>query len=126
MGNRRKPTAQRTAPPAETVILAYVHPGQVSSYFLASRENMLMWDVATSRHIVGSVNEWSSANISTARNALVMQFLERDADWLLFMDADMAFQHDALDRLLESADPVSAPIVGGLCFGATFGKLFPT
>lgn len=123
MGNRRKPTGTVRR---DRVILAYVHPGQVSSYFLQSRENLLMYDVATSRHIIGSVNEWSSANISSARNNLVEQFLKRDAEWLLFMDADMAFEHTALDQLLETADPATVPIVGGLCFGATFGRLFPT
>jgi hypothetical protein len=130
VGNRRKPTIEKQAKlqtaSTDRVVLGHVHPGQVSSYFQSSRENMLMYDVATSRHIVGREEEWSSANISTARNLVVERFLQRDADWLLFMDADMAFEHDALERLLAVADPATAPIVGGLCFGATYGRLFPT
>ncbi len=130
MGNRPKLKDDRrprvAAAATDRVVLAYVHPGQTSSYFTQSLTNLMMWDQATSRRIVGCLNEWSSANISSARNSLVEQFLERDADWLLWIDADMAFEHTALDQLLESADPEQVPIVGGLCFGAHFGGLFPT
>jgi hypothetical protein len=109
------------------VVLAYIHPGQTSGYFTQSLVNLLMYDQATDRRVVGCLNEWSSANVSTARNSLTRRFLdEYDADWLLWIDADMAFEHDALPRLLASADADERPIVGGLCFGAHFGALFPT
>ena len=35
----------------------------------------------------------------------------------MIVDSDMKFAPDSLDRLLAEADPVKAPIVGGLCFG---------
>jgi GT2 family glycosyltransferase len=39
----------------------------------------------------------------------------------------MTFQPDLIEALLEHADPVKAPIVGGLCFSMdNDGKLFPT
>jgi hypothetical protein len=86
-----------------------------------------MFDQATSRRVVGCLNEWSSANVSPARNSLTGRFLdEYDAEWLLWIDADMAFEHTALDGLLASADPAERPIVGGLCFGSMLGRLFPT
>jgi len=141
MSGRRKSVAERQAkraaqpkpalpPPAPTdrVVIAYIHPGQTSAYFTHGLVNLLMYDQATSRRVVGCLNEWSSANVSAARNSLTQRFVDDypQADWLLWVDADMAFDHEALDRLLASADPVRAPIVGGLCFGATFGQLFPT
>jgi hypothetical protein len=33
------------------------------------------------------------------------------------VDSDMTFDPDVVERLLDYADPVKAPIVGGLCFG---------
>lgn len=128
MSNRRKPSKPRVkAAATDRVVLAYIHPGQTSSYFTQSLMNLLMFDQATDRRVVGCLNEWSSANVSASRNSLTGRFLdEYDADWLLWIDADMAFEHDSLPQLLDSADKATAPIVGGLCFGATFGALFPT
>lgn len=52
-----------------------------------------------------------------ARNKTVRAFLEEDkGEWLFWIDTDMGFAADTVDRLLESADPVERPIVGGLCF----------
>lgn len=132
MSNRPKTGQAKATKPHvvtndERVVIAYIHPGQTSGYFTQSLVNMLMFDQATGRHVVGCLNEWSSANVSASRNSLTGRFLdEHDAQWLLWIDADMAFEHDALPRLLASADAATRPIVGGLCFGAAFGALFPT
>lgn len=109
------------------VIVAYIHPGETSAFFTSSLTNLVAYDAATSRRILNVWNEWSSANVSTPRNSLTGRFLtDSDAEWLLWIDADMAFEHTALDDILRNADPDRAPIVGGLCFGATLGRLFPT
>lgn len=132
MSNRPKPRAQKAEKPIvqtsdQRVVIAYIHPGQTSGYFTQALMNTLMYDQATERHVVGCLNEWSSANVSAARNSLTGRFLdEYDAEWLLWIDADMAFEHDALPALLASAEAETRPIVGGLCFGAAFGRLFPT
>jgi hypothetical protein len=42
---------------------------------------------------------------------------ESEADWLLFIDSDMGFDEDALEKLLEAADPATRPVIGALCFG---------
>jgi len=132
MSNRPKPRQAKAAKPRvvtsdQRVVIAYIHPGQTSGYFTQALVNTLMYDQATERHVVGCLNEWSSANVSSARNSLTRRFLdEYDAEWLLWIDADMAFEHDALPALLASADAETRPIVGGLCFGAAFGALFPT
>ncbi len=52
------------------------------------------------------------------RNRAAGFLLEQsDADWLLFIDSDMGFDEDALERLLAAADPEQRPVVGALCFG---------
>lgn len=59
----------------------------------------------------------SGPNVSRGRNTVVTLFLEHhDAPWLLMCDTDMALPWDVADRLTAAADPVSAPVVGGLCF----------
>ncbi len=111
----------------DSTVIAFIHPGQCSAYFTTSLVGSLLYDRATSRRIVGLKNEWSSANVSQPRNNLTRQFLdETDAQWLWWIDADMAWEPEALDGLLEVADPETAPIVGGLCFGAFHDQLFPT
>lgn len=89
---------------------------------------MMLYDATTQRNVVALLNEWSSANVSATRNALTRIFLEdkTEAEWLLWIDADMGWEHDALEKLLASADPVERPIVGGLCFGRNKDGLFPT
>lgn len=111
----------------DRVVVAFIHPGETSAYFTTSLLGTMLYDQATDRHIVGIINEWSSANVSAARNSLTEKFVdEKDAEWLLFIDADMGWEHDAVHQLVASADPVERPIVGGLCFGARAGQLFPT
>jgi GT2 family glycosyltransferase len=56
-------------------------------------------------------------DVAKARNEAVEDFLAGDVPWLLFVDLDMGFDPDALERLLAVADPETRPIVGGLCFG---------
>ena len=122
---RRQREAERTS---GKVVVGFLHPGMVSAYFTTSLVQMLLFDQGTDRHIVGMLQEWSSANVSAARNEIVRRFLEHHtaAEWLLFIDSDMQWDHEAIGQLLEVADPTSAPIVGGLCFGAIRDQLFPT
>jgi GT2 family glycosyltransferase len=56
-------------------------------------------------------------SLSERRNEAVKALLDSAAEWLLFVDSDMGFSTDALDRLLAAADPAERPIMGGLCFG---------
>jgi hypothetical protein len=63
----------------------------------------------------------SSVGVVEGRNEVTRSFLESDAEWLLFIDADMGWDADALEKLMAAADKVHRPIVGGLCFG--FGPI---
>lgn len=121
------------------VVVAYIHSAETSPYFTRSLSLTRAADVYASdmglrqRRIVNEIEEWSSANVSDARNKLTAQFLDaRTADgatvgdWLLWVDADMQWGPDAVDRLMESAHPTERPIVGGLCFGMAHDELVPT
>lgn len=56
--------------------------------------------------------------ISEMRNGAAQFLLDRsEAEWLLFIDSDMGFDPDALELLLDAADPVERPVIGALCFG---------
>jgi len=63
----------------------------------------------------------TSAGVVEGRNEVAKNLLSSTAEWLLFVDADMGWDHTALEDLMAVADPVARPIVGGLCFG--FGPI---
>lgn len=54
--------------------------------------------------------------LPAARNQVAAQFLASDAQWLWWIDTDMGFAPDTVDRLLAEADPIDRPMVGALCF----------
>lgn len=111
------------------VVLAYIHPGQVSSYFTESMVATLFYDHMGRRppRVANVYQEWSSANVSAARNIVTQRFLDKnDADWLLWIDSDMQWTPFDIDTLLDAADPKATPVLGGLCFGMAHGKPFPT
>lgn len=55
-------------------------------------------------------------SLVAGRNLIVQHFLDGEDEWLFFIDTDMGFSADTVDRLVEAADPVSRPVVGALCF----------
>lgn len=57
-----------------------------------------------------------SMELSHARNTATAAFLSSTAEWLLWWDSDIGCEADAVEKLLEAADPETRPIVGGLCF----------
>lgn len=107
--------------PSEKVVVGYLSPGVVHSGFAESLLDLVVYDVAFHQRIVnggGRLALQAGANLSGPRNSLVRRFLEYGkADWLWMVDSDMTFRPDTVERLLEFADPETAPIVGGLCFG---------
>lgn len=102
------------------VTVAYVHANEVAHSWHRSLVELVGWDFAH----YGRVLEggWLAMRCGTdglpgARNETVRQFLADDrADWLLWLDTDMGFAPDALDRLAEVADSATRPVVGALCF----------
>jgi hypothetical protein len=114
----------------EKVVVAYCHPGNIDAAFHESLLDLLVYDMAFHRRIVnggGRLAHQASANLSGPRNDVVRKFLDgSDADWLWFVDTDMVFLPDTVEKLLEFANPVTAPIVGGLCFSIDKGHIYPT
>jgi GT2 family glycosyltransferase len=112
------------------VVIGYVCGTDVKSRFMECLIDLDRHDEFTTRRLReggGPLGWGSGVNVSGARNALVKKFLEdTQAEWLLFLDTDMTFGYDLLERLLAEADPEKAPIVGGLCFGNDNGRYFPT
>lgn len=114
---------QRLLPPRDRVVVSWLFPsaGDVNGNFMGSVVNLMGYDLHKEGGRIlnggGFVPVSSGPNIATARNKQVRKFLPMDADWLWILDSDMVFEPDTLERLMEEADPVKAPVVGGLCFG---------
>lgn len=107
------------------VLLAYLHPGDVSTSFHHSVLGLIAHDSSTNGRLVSegrlgiTAQQCGAGRLSTGRNQACAQFLDRwDAEWLFMVDADMGFDPDAADRLIDAADPTERPVMGGLCFGA--------
>jgi hypothetical protein len=110
----------------ETVSIGYPHLDSFGANFVESTLRMAAYDKAHGNHLLhntGMLNNgaliavWGrSVEISHARNTGAAAFLSSDSDWLLWIDTDIGFEQDALEKLMEVADPETAPIVGGLCF----------
>ena len=98
------------------VVLGWTAPAHVPAQFVESLCRALT-DVRVLPRIHSVVTAVSGPLIAAARTYLVERFLGTDADWLLQLDADMVFTPSDLVRLIESADSVSVPIVGGLYVG---------
>jgi hypothetical protein len=104
----------------DLVTVAYLHSDEVAHSWHQSLMEMVAWDFAHHGRILRG--GWLAMSCGTgglveARNQVARQFLgERDADWLLWVDTDMGLAPDTVDCLMEAADPVERPVVGGLCF----------
>lgn len=111
----------------EKVAVSYPYATEGSMRFHHSLLGVFVRDAATSQRIVKGgelIAVSSGANITNARNEAVAAFLALPSqpDWLWFIDTDMVFPTDILDRLVGAADPVERPIVGGLCFSWQQGR----
>lgn len=100
---------------ADHAVIGYCHSKDVAAEFCASLYAM---GQEAKTPIDALLTYRSGPNISTARNLIVADFLNRQGapPWLLMVDTDMVFAGDALDRLVAAADPVKRPLLGALCF----------
>lgn len=103
------------------VYIANINPGQVDAHFARCMFDLLAHDRQHWQR-VHSVNLLTYGPfLAVSRNAMVEDFLKTDAEWMLFVDSDMAFPPDAIDRLFKWANAEKRPIVGGLCMDS-YGK----
>jgi GT2 family glycosyltransferase len=106
-------------PETDAVALAYVHHNDVAYSWHYSVFGLWTEDLRRNRRIArGGIiaMRTHSGQLTTARNQAVKYLLDSDTPWLLWVDTDMGFQPDLMERLLEVADPAERPIVGALCF----------
>jgi len=58
----------------------------------------------------------SNPRQEVARNAAIQNFLASEGDWMMWIDTDMTFEYDSIERLLKTAQKTKADIVTGLGF----------
>lgn len=110
-----------SAADTDKVCVSFLHPGQVQSTFAECLMRLMLHDVYGKGRLIshdhGIIGKrCSSAGIVAGRNGAVKTMLASSADWLLFIDSDMAFAEDTLEQLLAVADPDERPVVGALAF----------
>ena len=101
------------------VQIAYLHSEHVSHSWVESMRRMWEYDRRTKSRIARDpLNiRCSTGRLVPSRNYAAKLFLDKlDHEWLFFVDTDMGFEPDMVDRLLDVADPVRRPVVGALCF----------
>lgn len=105
---------------SDAVTIAYVHSNEVAHSWHMSLFELVAWDMAHEARVLRGgwlAMRYGTDGLPAARNDAVEQFLEtKDSEWLLWVDTDMGFAPDTVDRLMAVADPVERPIVGALCF----------
>lgn len=104
-----------------TVAVAIIDDGGWSACFGLSYRDLLLHDLGGEQRIVPHGKEMrqlsSRTNVAASRNKMAAGFLDgSDCEWLWYIDVDMGFAPDTVDRLIKSADPVDRPVMGGLCF----------
>ena len=107
------------------VVIAYLRPALVHGEFAESLLSIVMEGKTPVDAVLRL--EWGP-NLSTGRNRLCADFLERPGspEWLFMCDTDMVLPADTIDRLIAAADPVEVPVLGGLCWSLDAGKKVPT
>lgn len=105
-----------------SVVVGYLDAGQWSACFGLSYRDLVLRDLLTSQRIIREGGKElrgvvGTMGVASGRNKIVRDFLDNtDGEWLFMVDTDMGFADDTVDRLVQAADPVSAPVVGALCF----------
>lgn len=116
---------QRKALPSTTgdgmVQIAYLHTAHVSHSWHQSMSRLMMWDALHDGRVIGAgppiAVSCGADGLVESRNLATEQWLDNTPhEWLMFVDTDMGFRPDSIDRLVEAADPDDRPVVGGLCF----------
>jgi hypothetical protein len=99
--------------PTDKIAIGFVDHGTVRGEFA---NDLFLLGASRPARFAGIVNVQDSL-LSRGRNRAVKQFLDTDADWLLFLDADQRFTPDLFDSLTEVADDGERLVVSGLYFG---------
>ena len=94
----------------DKVLLAWVHTGTVHEPFARTIAELCLHKP---NRIVG-ITATTSPRQEESRNATIHNFLETDADWLMWIDTDMTLEKNAIELLLETAHQHEADIAGAI------------
>ena len=114
-----------------SVVVGFLDDGHWSACFGLSYLELTLHDALVSQRIVREGGTYlrkvcGTAGVPAGRNEVVANFLDHtDGEWLFFVDTDMGFAADTVDRLVSAADPDSRPVMGGLCFAQRRTKPAP-
>ncbi len=109
-----------------SVVIGWIDGGDVKGDFAECIAKLSSYETARGR-MTDILRIRTGPQMPEGRNLVIEGFLKTDGEWLFMVDSDMVFPHNSVERLLESADPEVAPMVGGLCFAINkeFGQ-YPT
>lgn len=96
----------------DSVAIGYVHPNIVTEGFARSLANACRWPA---NKILGLISA-SNPRQYLARNAVIEEFLEGPCEYLMWIDTDTAFEHNAIERLRQIVNIKQADMAAGLCF----------
>lgn len=108
-----------------SVVVGYLDGGTWSACFGLSYRDLIMADMLGHGRIVREGGKelrqvCGTGGIVAGRNRVAADFLDNtDGEWLWFIDSDMGFAPDTVDRLVQHADQYTRPVIGGLCFKLT-------
>lgn len=111
----------RTVTPG-SVVVGFLDAGQWSACFGLSYRDLALHDAFLSRRVVRTGGRelrqvTGAGGIASSRNKVATAFLDStDGEWLWFVDTDMGFAPDTVDRLIETALDVDTKVIGALCF----------
>jgi hypothetical protein len=114
-----KPRNRPTDGPDTTVLFSYVHSTSVSRSWEFCKEQLLGYDLVTNQRVAAGGYDairCGTDGLPEARNMGAKALLESSCEWMFWIDTDMGFEPDIVDRLVDVADPVARPIIGALCF----------
>lgn len=108
---------------AEGAVIPSVVDGQEwAACFGLSWTALMLRDQATSQRMIREGGQYvrkvsGTMGVAAARSEISQYFLDHtDAEWLFMVDSDMGFADDTVDRLVESAERNSVPVLGALAF----------
>lgn len=98
------------------IYFANENPGEVRSEFASSTLELIMHDINTNRHVYAVDFNHSGAGVAMFRNQSIEKFLTTEAEAIFFVDSDIKFPPDTLDRLVDHLEPIQRPVISGLYF----------
>lgn len=134
MGDWKQRLAEVNEAGPSKMVIAHLHPGEVSTSWQQSLMNTIAFDQAHNGRLfnangrLGLISSHSGAGqLERARNDACTKFLagHPDADLLMFIDSDMGWDPEGPERLAQIMESTGMPIVGGLCFGQKVSGLGP-